>query len=94
MDVMDMRSNTIADSDALIEKWLAPDPYRGGAAEVRLRKYGVHVWALIGHLQGVDGDLAQVAKDYDVPLEAVRAAVAYYGRHSAVIDDRLAANLA
>ena len=40
----------------------------------------------------VDGDLDQVATDYDITREAVDAALAYYRMHKAAIDARLAAN--
>jgi len=77
--------------DALIEKWIEPDPYRPGLANARLKEYAVHVWALIGYLPAVDNDVAVAAHDYDVPTEAVEAALAYYARHKALIDDRIAA---
>ncbi len=47
----------------------------------------------MGHLGGEDGDVRRVADDYDIPVEAVEAALAYYREHRAVIDDRLAANV-
>ena len=50
------------------------------------------IWALIGYLPAVDGELAQVAEDYGVPLEAVEAAIAFYQRYPAIIDARIAAN--
>ena len=64
----------------------------GGAAEARLKHSKVSVWAIIGHLGGEDGDVRRVADNYDVPVEAVEAALAYYREHRAVIDDRVAAN--
>ena len=81
-----------AEASALIKAWIEPDPYRSGAGDVRLREYGVHVWAIVGYLQGVDGDIEHVARAYDVPVDAVRAAQAYYARHTVIIDDRMAAN--
>ena len=81
-----------AEASALIDAWIEPDPYRSGAADVRIREYGVHIWALIGHLLGVDGDVDQVAQDYVIPVDAVRAAQAFYARHTTIIDARIAAN--
>ena len=83
-----------AEASALIDAWIEPDPYRAGEANARIREYGVHVWALIGHLWGMGGDVDQVAQDYDVPVDAVRAARAFYARHSTIIDARIAANTA
>ena len=77
----------------LIARWIEPHPWKGGAAEARLKVGKVSVWAIIGHLGGEDGDVRRVADDYDVPIEAVEAALAYYREHRAVIDDRLAANV-
>jgi uncharacterized protein (DUF433 family) len=79
-------------AQALTARWVEPHPWKGGAAEARLRESNVPVWAIIGQLGGEDGDVAGVADDYDIPPEAVEAALAYYREHQAVIDDRLAAN--
>ena len=79
--------------DELIERWIEPDPNRPWVGEAVLRDYGVHVWALIGYyLQAVDQDAAEVAHDYDIPREAVEAALAFYRRHQCEIDVRLAQN--
>jgi len=63
-------------------------------AEARLRLSGAHVWAIVGYWRAVDRDAGAVARDYGIPLEAVRAALTYYEQHKAVIDARLAANAA
>ena len=42
----------------------------------------------------VNGDAAQVAEEYEVSPEEVRAALAYYKRNKAAIDARLARNAA
>ncbi len=78
----------------LIERWIRQDPHDSDPAEAVLAESGISVWALIGHLQGVDGDVAEVAADYQVPCEAVEAAVAYYRKHQHFIEARLAANAA
>lgn len=56
--------------------------------------YNVPVWALIGYLQAAEGNVAQVAADYDLPEEAVAAAQNYYRQHRTQIDVRIAANAA
>ncbi len=53
---------------------------------------GVSVWAVIGHLPSVGGDVAQAAADYELSPEAMAAAIAYYRRNGPAIDARLAAN--
>ncbi|HUZ76137.1 MAG TPA: hypothetical protein VMV93_01000 [Chloroflexota bacterium] len=46
----------------------------------------------MGDLKAYDFDADQVAADHGVPVEYVRAALAYYERHPEIIDGRLAAN--
>lgn len=67
-------------------------PHLGGVEDARLVKFGVPVWALVGHWEAVGRDIDRVAHDYDVPREAVEAALAYYDRHQPAIDARIAAN--
>jgi uncharacterized protein (DUF433 family) len=83
------------EEQALIERHVAPDPAGRGAAYAYLKDYGPSVWALIGYLGGdAAGDVERVAADYEVPAEAVRAALAYYARHKALIDAKLLLNAA
>ncbi len=79
-------------SDTLVAAYIEQDPNHPGKDEARLKTYGVSVWAIIGKWKAANGDLAEVAAEYDVPTEAVEAAVAYYERYKASIDNRLAAN--
>jgi uncharacterized protein (DUF433 family) len=59
-----------------------------------MEQHIVPIWAIVGHWRAVDEDGARVAQSYRIPREAVEAALAYYRRHAAVIDARLAANAA
>jgi uncharacterized protein (DUF433 family) len=86
-------SITLAD-DELIEKWIEPDPWKMGAEEARIKTYGMNVWAVVGYLKMRDGNPADVAQGYEIPIEAVQAAMAHYRRHQHAIDCRLARNLA
>ena len=79
-------------SDALIRRWIEPNPYHPGQADARIRDAGVPVWALIGQLHATQEGPASIAAGYVIPEEAVAAALAYYHRHQHIIDDRLAAN--
>lgn len=76
----------------LIKQYIELNPDRPGAANARLAGYSVPVWALVGYLEAVHGNVAQVAHDYGLPQDAVEAALAYYESHRDFIDDRLAAN--
>jgi uncharacterized protein (DUF433 family) len=82
------------ETDRRIEQYIEQDPHRPGRYNARLRTSGVHVWALVGHLQVINWDVEQAARDYDLPREAVEAALAYYHQHKAIIDARIEANLA
>jgi uncharacterized protein (DUF433 family) len=84
------------DEQKLVERYidLGTDRYPGGRADARLREYGVPVWALIGQLRALDGDLEQLARDYELPREAVEAALAYYRCNKEYIDARLLLNSA
>ncbi|MCA1666583.1 MAG: hypothetical protein LC793_04120 [Thermomicrobia bacterium] len=42
----------------------------------------------MGYLRGTNADTRQVASDYDLPAEAVEAAMAYYRQHQSLIDRR------
>lgn len=61
-------------------------------SRARLREWGVSVWAIIGYLRIYEGDKARVAESYQVPLEAIEAAIAYYHLHRNVIDARILLN--
>lgn len=84
------------DERELIERYvdLDTDRYPGGRAGARLHEYGVPIWALIGHLRALNGDLEQLARDYELPREAVEAALAYYRCNREYIDARLLLNSA
>jgi uncharacterized protein (DUF433 family) len=84
------------DERELIERYvdLDTDRYPAGRADARLHTYGVPVWALIGQLRALDGDVEQLARDYELPREAVEAALAYYRCNKIYIDARLLLNSA
>lgn len=87
------RDELVVTSDvALIARHIRRDPYRPAPAEARLTDSGVSVWAVIGYLPTVDGDIARAAEDYEIDPDAVRAAIAWYRQHHGAIDARLAAN--
>ena len=79
-------------AEQLIARWIEPHPWKGSAAEARLKDSKIAVWAIIGQLRAEGRDVPRVAGDYGIPVEAVEAALAYYHQHNAVIDDRLRAN--
>ena len=89
-----IREGTRVDEQQLIEQYIDRewDRYPGGRADARLKGYGVPVWALIGHMGGIEEDPARTARDYQLPVEAVEAALAYYRRYRPYIDAHLLLN--
>lgn len=78
--------------NALIEQYIERNPHRPRIDDARIKGHGVAVWAIIGRLEAAGGDIVQAAADYDLPPDAVRAAIAYYEQHRDAIDARRAAN--
>ncbi|HEY7068271.1 MAG TPA: hypothetical protein VII06_42875 [Chloroflexota bacterium] len=87
-------ARTEKDPAVLIAQYIEPNPDRPGIADARLCEHAVPVWALVGYAQATGRDAAAVARAYRVPQEAVEAAFAYRDRHPAVIEARIAANVA
>jgi uncharacterized protein (DUF433 family) len=79
-------------SDALIEQFIELDPRRPRIDDAQIREYGIPVWAIIGRVEAAHGDIDEAAADYDLPSDAIRAALAYYERYREAIDARRAAN--
>lgn len=82
----------MGEAQDLITRYIEVDPYRPSPDEAWLRDSGVPVWAIIGQLEVLKGDIEQVASDYGVPVDAVEAAIAYYWHHKPAIDARIQAN--
>jgi len=77
-----------------IARWIEPNPHKPGPAEAWVLPYCVSEWVIIRQLQIENDDVAEVAEFFEIPVEAVEAAVAYYHRHQAPIDERIARNRA
>jgi uncharacterized protein (DUF433 family) len=75
--------------ESLIPKYIEEYPDKPGPGHARLKSSAVPVWALIGHLPVHNGRDDLVAADYDVPLEAVQAAIAFYREHTCEIEAEL-----
>ncbi len=83
-------------STADLRRMVGPDPHRPGSARHRLLEEQIPVWAIIGHLKAIavatdqpyfiEEVIAQTAAEYDVPREAVLAALLYYEEHRGAID--------
>ncbi len=82
----------IREADQLVATYIAQDSQHPGIYNALVQPGGVPVWALAAHLRALDEDVAQVAAEYQLPHEAVEAALAYYHQHRDAIDARIAAN--
>lgn len=80
--------------EKLIARWIEPNPHKPGPAEDWVLPQVVSVWALIWQLQLDKWQIQLVAEDYDLPVEAVEAAVVFYHRHKTEVDARIARNRA
>jgi uncharacterized protein (DUF433 family) len=88
---MAQTKRTHLSDDELIERYIDPDwdRYAHGRADASLKGYGVRVWALVAQLRAIGGDLDELARDYELPREAVDAAMAFYRRNRKYIDARI-----
>ncbi len=75
------------DDDELMARYIETDPNWPSPETARIVGHGAHVWALIGYMKNaVGGDADRTAEDYDLPREAMDAALAYYRRNRRLID--------
>lgn len=81
-------------SKDLITRWIEPNPNKPGPADAWVLPRCVSVWAVVQQLQLDYWNMEFVADDYELPLEAVEAAAAYYKRHKAEVDARIERNRA
>ena len=82
----------LADKSDLTVQYIEANPYRPGVEDAVLTESGIPVWALIGAMTLAHSTPDDVAADYEIPLAAVHAALAYYEHHTTLIDARIAAN--
>ena len=76
--------------EQLIAHWIEPNPHHPSLAEAWVLPGHVSLWVVIRQLQLEHWEPEGITEGYGLPAEAVQAAVAYYQRHQAVVDDRIA----
>ena len=76
--------------EQLVARWIEPNPQRAGVAEAWVLPGCVSAWVIIGQLKLEYWKAEVVAGEYELPLEAINAAIAYYHRHQDAIDTRIA----
>jgi hypothetical protein len=84
----------VAVANKLIDRWVEPSPHKPGPAEAWVLPGCVSIWVVICQLEIEAGKAEVVAEDYELPLEAVQAAIAYYQSHKKAVDRRIARNRA
>jgi uncharacterized protein (DUF433 family) len=89
-----MATTTEARDEEFVAQHIDANPGGRGPAEARLAEYGTSVWAIVAYWNAVDQDAGVVARDFEVPLDAIEAALAYYRLHKDLIDARLLLNSA
>jgi uncharacterized protein (DUF433 family) len=80
--------------EELLARYIEILPNRPDPGDARLSGYGYPVWIVIDALAAVGYDLEQVAREYELPEDAVRAALLFYRRHQAAVDARARENAA
>jgi uncharacterized protein (DUF433 family) len=80
-----------SDAEPDIERYIVQDAGEPGRHNARFVEYGDHVYAVLNALRretgdAAKGDIAQVAEEWDMSEEAVRAAVAYYQQNRSLYD--------
>jgi uncharacterized protein (DUF433 family) len=78
--------------EALLKRYIHLDPAESGVDQARVAPADVPVWVIVAQVEGAGGDVAQVAEDYELPREAVEAALIFYRRNRAAIDARRTEN--
>lgn len=73
-----------ATEDELIARWIEPDPIYPAPMRAWITDHAVAVTSVVSRWQLAHGDVEDVMRAYEVPAEAVTAALAYYERHKAV----------
>jgi uncharacterized protein (DUF433 family) len=78
--------------EMLLDSYIHLDPAESGVDQARVAPADVPVWVIVAQVEGAGGDVAQVAEDYELPREAVEAALIFYRRNRAAIDARRTEN--
>lgn len=76
----------------LIRKHIELPPDDPVNSEARTREEGIPVWALVGYVEAVEGDLELVVQDYDIPRDRVKAALLFFFLHMDAISARIQEN--
>lgn len=83
-----------AAQQTLIARWIESNPHKADAAEAWVQPRCVSVWSIIRQLELEGGNASAVSAVYELPLEAIEAAAAYYEQHKQEIDARIDDNRA
>jgi uncharacterized protein (DUF433 family) len=78
----------------LITRHIQENPHKPGPGDAILRDFGVSVWILVEDYLASGSDADWVAEAWDIPREAVEAALAYYAEHTTAVDARIEAQRA
>ena len=89
---MMVRELTQNETDSLIARHIGPHPSNPGVDEYWLKEPGIPVWTIVDTMKANRQNADAVAALYHIDREPVEAAWAFYLRHRAVIDNRLAQN--
>lgn len=80
------------DQANLLQRYIELDPYRPAVYEAQTRDEGIPVWVLVSSVDAADGKIQAVADSYEIPAEAVEAAILFFMLHRAEITARIEGN--
>lgn len=85
------RTIDTATNEPEVDAHIVQDVGDPGRHNARFVPYGDHVYAVLNALRRTNGDVlggdvGEIASEWDMSLEAVRAAVRYHERHRALFD--------
>lgn len=87
---------TTLNDAVLIAQYIERDPAQPWPGGERIKDLHTPVWALIGYYKlSAHGNIDTVAEDYEIPCDAVAAALAFYNTNEhahCAIDARIDAN--
>ena len=80
------------DRSALLKHHIELNPQRPAAYEARTSEDGIPIWVLVSSVDVAGGDIQSVADAYEIPCEAVEAALLYFLRYLDEITARIQGN--
>ncbi len=93
LKIDDPVTGTVEGDNELVARYIAPKPHESGRASAYFPNHGFYVATIVGKLLHANGDIQETARAYQLPVDGVLAALAFYRQNRAIIDARLLLDL-